>query len=62
MAYVAEWAAVVALLNAQKARQVKATARGDVYRTSQGKYIKVARNGAGYDVQVYGDLASCGCG
>ena len=61
MAYVANWAEVVALLRAQRAQPVKQTPNGDVYKAGS-KYIKVARNGSGYDVQVFGDRASCGCG
>lgn len=61
MAYVASFAQVQQLLAARRARLVKQTRVGDVYVDAHGQYIKVARNGGGYDVQVFGSLAACGC-
>lgn len=62
MAYVQSFRDVQVMLSNRGAQLIKQTPVGDVYYDGYGKYIRVAKNGSGYDVQVFGSLAACGCG
>ena len=61
MAYVANFRDVQVMLSNRGARLLKRTPVGDVYLDGFGQYIKVARNGSGWQIDVYGSLAACGC-
>jgi hypothetical protein len=62
MAYYNDFGTVKQVLNQLRARLVKETPRGDIYVTASQKWVRVARSGGGFDMAVFQDRASCGCG
>lgn len=62
MAYVSTFEQVRSFLAGQRAQLVKRSHAGDVYVTDGNQYVRVVRNGSGYNLDVFRSRSECGCG